>query len=105
MSSRKSSAASVSKTRFHVLHGNFTGYADVHWDSPKFKITAIISSTFTDTHIERDIIINKILPWLRLLGRPYEIFFSFVDMRYGNAYYIFVITCIFELKLKHSDGA
>ena len=47
------------------------------------KLEVFLSSTFTDTHSERNVILKKILRDLRTLADPYGIEVSFVDMRYG----------------------
>lgn len=42
-----------------------------------------VSSTFTDTHNERNYIFEYILPSLQALGNKYQIQINFIDMRYG----------------------
>ncbi len=50
----------------------------------KFKLKAIVSSTFTDTGIERDILLHRVLVELRLEARQYvDINICFVDLRWG----------------------
>ena len=44
---------------------------------------AFVSSTFTDTHAERNILLENVLPDLRDIARPYGIEINFVDMRWG----------------------
>lgn len=50
---------------------------------PKGNLCIFFSSTFTDTHIERNIIMEEILPELQLLAKAYGISVTFVDMRFG----------------------
>jgi len=74
----------LTASRRDVLAGSFSSSANGDdWDSPQFRLSAIVSSTFTDTHIERDLIMHKILPMLRATARKDEIDISFVDMRWG----------------------
>ena len=47
------------------------------------KLQVFLSSTFTDTHSERNVLLKKILKDLRALAEPHGIEVSFVDMRYG----------------------
>jgi len=47
------------------------------------KLVVFLSSTFTDTHCERNEILKKTLRDLRTLAEPHGIEVSFVDMRYG----------------------
>jgi len=53
--------------------------------APGKQIIAIISSTFTDTMYERNLILGPILISLReeIISRGYDIEIQFVDMRYG----------------------
>jgi hypothetical protein len=51
---------------------------------PKFNLMAIVSSTFTDTAVERNILMHRILPELRQIARPYaNISVCLVDLRWG----------------------
>jgi len=50
---------------------------------PKAKLMMVISSTFTDTHLERNILLEKILPNLQKQGHQQNISVIFMDMRYG----------------------
>eukprot|EP01038_Epipyxis_sp_PR26KG_P008205 gene8205-11101_t len=54
------------------------------WKSPKFKLYCYISSTTSDTHLERNIIINELLFSLREVAKPHEIEVILVDMSYGH---------------------
>lgn len=48
---------------------------------PKNKLMVFVSSTFTDTHRERNILSEVILPVLQKKARPLGIAVIFVDMR------------------------
>jgi hypothetical protein len=50
---------------------------------PSWKLMVFISSTFTDTQDERDILLNKILPKLSMDAERFQIQVIFVDMRWG----------------------
>ena len=70
-----------------VLRGNFTAVLKDSFSKgfPR-KLEVFLSSTFTDTHSERNVILKKILRDLRTLADPYGIEVSFVDMWYGVRY-------------------
>ena len=53
------------------------------WKSPSNKLVVFVSSTFTDTDRERNVLQEKILPDLRKKGRAEGIEVVFVDMRWG----------------------
>ena len=71
--------------RKQVLRGNFwdNKLNLSTWRAPNWKLLCFSSSTFTDTHEERNIIINKILPKLRTNSRKHGIEVSISDMRWG----------------------
>ena len=50
---------------------------------PKAELLVFVSSTFTDTHTERNILLDDILPALQRHGRPFGVGVNFIDMRYG----------------------
>ena len=50
---------------------------------PKNKLMFFVSSTFTDTHSERNEIMSVIVPKLRELARLHSIDVMAVDLRYG----------------------
>ena len=50
---------------------------------PKNKLMFFVSSTFTDTHSERNEIMGVIVPKLRELARLHSIDVMAVDLRYG----------------------
>ena len=74
-----------SDLRVKVLLGRFVCAEGVYeiWKTPSKKLIVFVSSTFTDTHEERNIILKEILPELQTLGREQGIEVIFVDMRYG----------------------
>jgi WD40 repeat protein len=53
------------------------------WRAPKWKMVVFVSSTFIDTQHERNVLLEKIQPELRKIGRPHGIEVTFVDMRWG----------------------
>jgi hypothetical protein len=59
---------------------------DTFWSmkAPKLNLMAIVSSTFTDTAVERNILMHHILPELRRVARQYvNINICLVDLRWG----------------------
>jgi hypothetical protein len=67
-----------------VVRGKFRrGPGGVQWKTPSSKLTVFISSTFTDTHCERNILQERIAPLLRARGREFGLEIIFIDMRYG----------------------
>lgn len=82
-----------------VLKGHFSYYNKISEDgqftlnhdgvstlikyASSYQLRIFVSSTFTDTHKERNIILDRILPKLKVISAPYEIEIIFVDMRYG----------------------
>ena len=77
----------------NVLHGNFMSSSRnentnesesdiLKWRPPKWKLLVFVSSTFTDTQHERNVLLGKILPRLREKSRFLSIEVSFVDMRW-----------------------
>lgn len=73
--------------RWEVLSGGFdaatTTRSPDRWHEPTWKLMVFVSSTFTDTTVERNIIIESILPRLKARARPYGIQVIFIDMRWG----------------------
>eukprot|EP01041_Mallomonas_annulata_P015167 gene15167-32159_t len=69
-------------TIYSILNGNF----EEHIDSNEFsqqKLSIFISSTFTDTHDERNILLESIIPKLQSRGIQHGVFVTFSDMRFG----------------------
>ena len=50
---------------------------------PKKKLLSFVSSTFTDTHAERDVLQRIILPRLRKVARENGVEVVLVDLRFG----------------------
>ena len=75
----------VRKLREKVLRGDFAfqGETPEKWKVLSNILAVLFSSTFTDTHTERNILLQEILPELRRIGRGQGIEVRFVDMRYG----------------------
>lgn len=66
---------------------------------PKFRLLVFVSSTFTDTEKERNILLEKVVPKLRkfgLLNGGIDV--TFVDLRWGDN---LNIEAIFELIIGH----
>jgi hypothetical protein len=107
---------SRAERRKRVLVGKFmdpqhSGSADKPmWRSPRWKMVVFVSSTFTDTYMERNILLGKILPLLRTRAQSCgNIEVSFVDMRFGvrdeatlnhNTW----VECALELKRCHDSS-
>ena len=75
----------VIKLREKVLRGDFGCNKEIlgKWKKSPDILAVFFSSTFTDTHIERNILLQEILPELRRIGREQGVEVRFVDMRYG----------------------
>lgn len=69
--------------KLHNFMRMMSGDISEKYKQIQFKLNVFISSTFTDTHLERDILISQILPLLRKLGIKHDIEVTFVDMRWG----------------------
>lgn len=78
---------SVVKARLEAIKGNISSSNSPSlWQRDTWKISIFVSSTFTDTHEERDYLMKELLPMLRERGRRNGIVFTFTDMRYGLKY-------------------
>ncbi len=66
-----------------VLRGAFWEQEYDQWRLPSFNLKYFVSSTFTDTHNERNLIMTKLLQQLNDIARPNGIDITFVDMRWG----------------------
>ena len=75
----------VRQLREKVLCGDFVCAKNIleKWMKPHDVLVMFVSSTFTDTMIERNILLQNILPELRRKGREQGVEARFVDMRYG----------------------
>jgi hypothetical protein len=68
-----------------ILRGEFLSYDSLlkDWMPLRSKLLVFVSSTFTDTNRERNILFESILPDIRAEGRRHGIDVAFVDMRWG----------------------
>ena len=71
--------------RLEVLRGDFFTSDELFqsWRTSSDKLDLFASSTFTDTHPERNISMKEALPEARILGDAHGISITIVDMRYG----------------------
>jgi len=71
--------------RLKVLRGDFFTSEELFqiWRTLSDKLDMFVSSTFTDTHPERNISMKEALPAARALGDANGISVATVDMRYG----------------------
>lgn len=97
-------------TRMNVLMGNIDA-STTKYLIPSSRLVIFVSSTFTDTHIERNILIDKILSNLQYIAKRNNVTITFVDMRYGvrdeNTWdHLTWISCKIELErcMKESCG-
>ena len=66
-----------------VLRGGFMTEDYKNWKIPSFSLKYFVSSTFTDTHEERNVIMARLLPELNVIAKSHGIDITFVDMRWG----------------------
>ena len=68
-----------------VLRGDFSSEALTISlrGAPKSKLIIFVSSTFTDSHLERNFLMEQILPELQAKARMLSVSVAFVDMRSG----------------------
>ena len=64
----------------HALFNNCENSVDI-WKAPTWKLSVFVSSTFTDTHLERNFLMDELLPTLKKRGRKSGIEVTFSDMR------------------------
>lgn len=79
--------ALIRKLRLEVLHGAFSPDAIDSFQlilPPKSKLFVFLSSTFTDTQLERNVLTTKVLPYLRSIANEFGVQVNFVDMRWGG---------------------
>ena len=55
----------TASTRLQVLSGDFYGFDDKIWRAPSSRISIFLSSTFSDTNIERNLMKDDIMIELR----------------------------------------
>jgi hypothetical protein len=75
--------SALNAIRLKVLMGHFNDYEASTWRPPQWKLLIFVSSTFTDTSYERNILMSTILPQLRTAGLRVGVEVTFVDMRWG----------------------
>lgn len=69
--------------RSEVLKGNISTFDKGQWMPPHSNLLLFVSSTFTDTYRERNILLEKILPSMRESAKQHFIDVVFFDMRWG----------------------
>ena len=74
-----SSSSSTEDVVNTLKHGGFSAAVAPFRKS----VMVFVSSTFTDTMVERNVLQEQILPGLKQLGREHDIEYIFFDMRYG----------------------
>ncbi len=67
----------------NVLRGGFMTEDYNKWKIPSFNLSYFVSSTFTDSHYERNVILSRLLPELTKISQPHGIAITFIDMRWG----------------------
>ena len=76
----------ISLSRLELLSGNLTILSNSdslrRVEPPLDELKVFVSSTFTDTHDERNILLAKVEPYLREKARPYGLAVTLVDLRY-----------------------
>ena len=77
-------ASTSEELRRHVLRGHFSCLKTPSaWKTPSFKLLVFVSSTFTDTQLERDYLMDTLQFELRSVANVHEIQVILVDMRWG----------------------
>ena len=74
--------SSCSWSQEAVLKGNFASNYSA-WKVPSRKISVVVSFTFTNTHLERNILQEKVSRVVQAAGRRHGVEVTFGDMRYG----------------------
>ena len=72
--------------REHVLKTGAMGHSDKsvhHWAPVKPRLLLFVSSTFTDTGLERNLLQEDVVPRLRDMARSHGIEISLFDLRWG----------------------
>jgi len=77
----------ITEARIRLINGGSLDEDTVSsmdvWAAPRFRLSVFLSSTFTDTHRERAVLMEKVLPRLREKAKPHNVDVTFVDMRWG----------------------
>ena len=79
----KGTEASVQELRQRALRGHFSEGDLARWAAPRHSLVVFVSSTFTDTQHEREVLNNELLPKLREQAQSHGLEVVFVDMRWG----------------------
>lgn len=79
------SEQAVTAFRKSVLngHGFLLPHAIDAWKIPSWQLLVFVSSTFTDSHCERDFLMKELLPVLKNRARSIGVTVAFSDMRWG----------------------
>lgn len=72
----------VMQKRIAALQGDWFGQEEPDWKPPENKFLLFVSSTFTDTHEERNVL-HALLPALRALATAAGLSIIFLDLRSG----------------------
>ena len=72
----------TARERLQALRGDFATVAD-DFSAPSPRLLVFASSTFTDTHEERNILLTKVLLPLREEARPHGVEMIVLDLRSG----------------------
>jgi hypothetical protein len=83
MTEREQQRDFVDVVRESLLRGNVKNIPMVRKFSPKRQLRIFVSSTFTDTYIERNILHESILPQLQKEFKEHSIQIIFSDLRFG----------------------
>ena len=73
----------VTTLRQCAIQGGFANDLLQEWQRPSFKMAVFLSSTFTDTQLERAFLMDKLLFDLRAIATKHGIQVIFGDMRWG----------------------
>ena len=75
---------SIIQLRKTVLAGGFCALpSNLLWRSPQWKLVVYLSSSHSDCKIERDLLINNLLPHIRKNGIENGISVEIVDLKWG----------------------
>ena len=71
--------------RLDIIRGSWAVDSSSSYENwiPSNSLLVFVSSTFTDTHAERNLLIEVILPQLQHQAKADDVVVNFVDMRYG----------------------
>lgn len=71
--------------RMDIIRGSWSVDPSSSYENwiPSNSLLVFVSSTFTDTHAERNLLVEVILPQLQQQAKADDVVVNFVDMRYG----------------------